>query len=95
MDDTRLDGVLKVGPTAPRTIEFRLQGDAIDLTRYLEPEDAVSEPFVFPTAALRALPARGVLEFAEARLADAEMKRVRIRLLLDETGLRSQAPPPK
>jgi hypothetical protein len=76
----------------PRKISFALAGDQIDLTRYLEPEDVVSDPFIFPTKALKALPARGTLTFATARLADASMKNVRIRLVLDESGVRSEAP---
>ncbi len=90
LDDTRLTGALGFGPTAPRQIDFTLAGDRIDLDRYLEPEDAVSEPFIFPTATLKALPARGVLEFAQATLAGAELERVRIRLILDAAGVRSE-----
>ncbi len=93
LDDTTLSGELKLGPAAPRLIEFALAGDRIDLTRYLEPEDAVTEPFVLPTAALRAIQARGTLSLAEATLAETKMKRVRIQLLLDERGLRSVPPP--
>jgi AsmA protein len=92
LDDTTLSGELTVGAPAPRLIEFTLDGDRIDLARYLEPEDAVSEPFVFPTAALRALRARGTLRLAEATLADTKLKGVRIGLVMDERGARADAP---
>jgi AsmA protein len=92
LDATTLSGELAVGADVPRKISFALAGDQIDLTRYLEPEDVVSDPFVFPTKALKALPARGTLTFATAKLADASMKNVRIRLVLDESGVRSEAP---
>jgi AsmA protein len=94
LDDTRLSGSLGLGPAAPRQIDFTLAGDRIDLDRYLEPEDAVSEPFIFPTATLKALPARGVLEFATATLAGAELEKVRVRLILDEAGARSDTAKP-
>ncbi len=89
LDDSALSGELRVTLANALLTEFLLDGDRITIDRYLPPADAESEPFVLPTATLRALQARGTLAFAEASLADARMKRVRIRLLLDDKGLRT------
>ena len=70
-------------------------GDRLDIARYIPPTDPASEPFVLPTAALRALKFRGVLELEEATYDDIVMKGVTLRLLLDEQGLRSAQPPEK
>jgi hypothetical protein len=50
---------------------------------------------VLPTAALRALKFRGLLELEEATYDDIVMKGVTLRLLLDEQGLRSAPPAEK
>ena len=50
---------------------------------------------MLPTAALKALNFRGVLELEQATLDDIVMKGVTLRLLLDEQGLRSVRKPPR
>ena len=73
--------------------EFALRGDVLDIARYIPPTDPASEPFVLPTAALKALMFRGSVELERATFDDIEMKGVTLRLLLDENGLRSVAKP--
>ena len=92
LDDTTLRGrVTRAAGEAPVT-EFALQGDHMDIGRYLEPDDADTPPFKFPTAALQALRARGTVDLATATLGEAKMKGVTLRLVLDEAGLRNQPP---
>jgi len=50
----------------------------MDLDRYLKPEDAPSEPFVFPVAALKALRAEGTLEIDEGVLGGARLRGIRL-----------------
>jgi AsmA protein len=99
LDDTTLRGrVTRAASTsvdassAAQTTEFALQGDRMDIGRYLEPDDADTPPFKFPTAALQALQARGTIDLATATLGEAKMKGVTLRLVLDESGLRNQPP---
>lgn len=90
LDDTTLRGrVTRAAGEGPVT-EFALQGDHMDIGRYLEPDDADTPPFKFPTAALQALRARGTVDLATATLGEAKMKGVTLRLVLDEAGLRNQ-----
>jgi AsmA protein len=95
LDDTHLDGFFRRAAGDAPVGEFSLRGDALDLARYIPPTDPASEPFVLPTAALRALKFRGELELEQATLDDVVMKGVKLRLLLDEQGLRSQAAGPE
>jgi AsmA protein len=90
LDDTHFSGNLRRGAGVDPLGEFTLRGDALDIARYIPPSDPASEPFVLPTAALKALKFRGSLELEQARLDDIEMKGVTIRLLLDEQGLRQE-----
>ena len=94
LDDTHFSGSFRRGSGADPTGEFALRGDALDIARYIPPPDPASEPFVLPTAALKALKFRGSVELEQARLDDIEMKGVTIRLLLDDQGLRSAQPAP-
>jgi len=94
LDDTKLSGYVRRAAGQDAVGEFGLHGDKLDLARYIPPTDPASEPFVLPTATLRALKFRGVLELEEATLDDVKMKGVRLRLLLDEQGLRSQGAQP-
>jgi hypothetical protein len=95
LDDTKLSGYIN-RPAGENAIgEFGLHGDRLDLARYIPPTDPASEPFVLPTAELRALRFRGLLELEEATLGDVKMKGVTLRLLLDERGLRSQGTEPE
>ena len=75
LDDTRLTGRVT---RDEGVIRFSLQGDRMDLGRYLKPEDVESEPFVFPTAALKALRAEGTLDIDEATLEGVKMRGVRL-----------------
>ena len=93
LDDTHFTGSFRRAAGVDPVGEFTLRGDRLDIARYIPVTDPKSPPFVLPTAALRALRFRGVLELAQATYQDVEMKGVTLRLLLDEQGLRSQAPP--
>jgi AsmA protein len=92
VDDTQFQGFFRRGAGEDALGEFALRGNAIDLSRYIPPSDPNSEPFVMPTAALKALKFRGDLELEQAKLGDVEMKGVALRLLLDDQGLRTASP---
>jgi AsmA protein len=79
LDDTTFAGELTRSPGPAAVWSFTLRGDRIDLGRYVEVEDTSSEPFELPVAALRALPVQGELTFDQARLANAQMKSIRLR----------------
>ena len=70
---------------------FQLLAITLDIARYIPPTDPASEPFVLPTAALKALKFRGEIELEQATYADIVMKGVTLRLLLDEQGLRMRS----
>ena len=76
-----------MGATPLPVWTFNLQGDRIVLDRYTDVEQTDTEPFELPTAALRALRARGVISFSEAQLAEARMKEVHLRLELADGKL--------
>lgn len=90
VDDTRFSGNFQRGAGDDAIGEFKLSGDSLDIARYVPPTDPESEPFVLPTAAIKALRFRGVIELAEAKYDDILMKGVTLRLLLDEGGLRGE-----
>ena len=87
-DDTHFRGNFRRGSGADPVGVFALHGDTLNISRYVPPPDPSSEPFVLPTAALKNLKFRGVLELENATLDDIVMKGVTLRLLLDERGLR-------
>lgn len=87
LDGTNLEGRLQAQLAEPRAAEFALRGDSLDLTRYLEPEDAKGEPFELHAEALRALPVRGELRLERAQLAELRLKGVRLELLLEDGRL--------
>jgi AsmA protein len=89
LDDTHFSGSFSRTAGAEALGEFSLSGSSIDLARYIPPTDPASEPFVLPTAALKALRFRGQIHLEHATLDDIDMKDVKLRLLLDEQGLRS------
>ena len=93
LDDTHFTGSFSRTAGTDALGEFSLSGSTIDLARYIPPPDPNSEPFVLPTAALKALRFRGEVRFAHATLDDIDMKDVTLRLLLDEQGLRSVPKP--
>jgi AsmA protein len=93
LDDTHFSGSFRRTSGENPLGEFSLSGDSIDIGRYIPPPDPNSEPFVLPTAALKALQFRGEIRLAHATLDDIDMKDVTLRLLLDEQGLRSIAGP--
>jgi AsmA protein len=94
LDDTHFTGSFSRTAGDAATGEFSLSGSSIDLARYIPPTDPTSEPFVLPTAALKALQFRGELRLAHATLDDIDMKEVVLRLVLDEQGLRNVAGAP-
>ena len=87
LDDTHLKGDFHRAAGDDPVGNFTLRGDVLNISRYIPPEDPASEPFVLPTAALKALKFRGLLELEQATLDDIVMKGVSLRLLLDEHGL--------
>jgi len=93
LDDTHFSGDFHRGGGEEPLGEFALRGDTLNISRYIPPTDPQSEPFVLPTAMLKALRFRGVFELEQATLDDVVMKGVTLRLLLDEQGLRSPATP--
>jgi AsmA protein len=90
LDDTRFTGKFHRAAGEDPLGEFEFRGDTLNISRYIPPTDPGSEPFVLPTADLRAMKFRGVIELEQAIYDDIEMKGVTLRLLLDEQGLRSQ-----
>jgi len=93
LDDTHFTGNFRRGAGEDPVGDFTLRGDRIDIARYVPPTDPNSTPFVLPTATLKALKFRGVLEIEQATYEETVMKGVTLRLLLDEQGLRTQRPP--
>jgi AsmA protein len=92
VDDTRFTGHFRMNGDESRAGTFELRGDRLDLARYVPPPDPASEPFVLPTATLKALAFSGLVELEEATLEDVTLKGVSLRLLLDEAGLRPVSP---
>jgi AsmA protein len=88
-DDTHFSGSFHRGAGENPVGDFALRGDDLNISRYIPPSDPASEPFILPTAMLKALLFRGVIELEHATLDDIDMKGVTLRLLLDEQGLRS------
>jgi len=95
LDDTRFKGKFHRAAGDNPIGEFTLQGDDLDLSRYIPPTDPASKPFVMPTAMLKSLMFRGSVELEHATLDDIDMKGVTLRLLLDEQGLRSMPKTPE
>jgi hypothetical protein len=93
LDDTHFSGSFSRTAGDDALGEFSLSGSSIDIARYIPPTDPASEPFVLPTAALKALRFRGEIHLEHATLDDIDMKDVKLRLLLDEQGLRSLPKP--
>ena len=89
-DDTHFTGSFLRGAGDNPVGEFALRGDTLNISRYIPPTDPASEPFVLPTAMLKALLFRGTVELERATLDDIDMKGVTLRLLLDDKGLRSE-----
>ena len=94
LDDTHFAGSFSRTAGEDALGEFSLSGNSIDIARYIPPTDPASEPFVLPTAELKALRFRGAIHLEHATLDDIDMKDVTLRLLLDEQGLRSVPKPP-
>lgn len=95
LDDTHFSGSFHRSAGDNPVGEFTLRGDSLNISRYIPPTDPASEPFVLPTAMLKALMFRGSVELERATLDDIDMKGVTLRLLLDEKGLRSQPKAPE
>jgi AsmA protein len=92
LDDTHLKGRLQRAAGENAVGEFTLAGDVLDVARYIPPPDPASEPFTLPTALLKSLRFRGRIDLERATYEDTVMKGVTLRLLLDEQGLRGEAP---
>lgn len=93
LDDTHFTGKFSRGSGENPVGEFAVRGDSLDVARYIPPTDPNSEPFVLPTAALKQLRFRGVVELDAATMDTIVMKGVTLRLLLDEQGLRTEPRP--
>jgi AsmA protein len=93
LDDTHFTGSFVRAPGDEPMGDFTLRGDRLDIARYVPPADPNSPPFVLPTAALKALKFSGEVELEQATYEDTVMKGVKLRLLLDEQGLRSGRAP--
>ncbi|MCP6711671.1 hypothetical protein NL489_30420, partial [Klebsiella pneumoniae] len=52
LDDTNLQGEVRLPALAPPALRFALSADAVDLDRYLEPPEVQGEPFELPVAQL-------------------------------------------
>jgi len=78
LDDTSLNGRVELPSLTPPAIRFELSADEVQVDRYLQPEDAPSEPFALPLAALKSLDAKGVLTIREARMLGAAARELRI-----------------
>lgn len=78
LDDTRVSGRVALPSVSPPAVRFELAADQVAVDRYLSPEDAPSEPFELPLAALKALDAKGTLTIREARMLGAAAKELRI-----------------
>jgi len=74
LDDTHAQGSVTLPRVSPLSLRFDLAADQLDADRYLEPQDAKSQPFELPLAMLKALDAKGVLRVREARVAGAVAK---------------------
>jgi AsmA protein len=92
VDATRFTGRFARTAGADAVGEFTLRGDRLDVGRYIPPPDPKSEPFKLPTAALRALRFRGVLEVEELKYDDILAKGATLRLVLDEQGFHGAKP---
>jgi AsmA protein len=66
VDDTTLDGTVKLPSLRPLVLRFDLGADRVDIDRYLRPDDVPSRPFELPVRALRSLDAKGKLRIAQA-----------------------------
>jgi len=93
LDETHFVGSFSRTAGTDALGEFLLAGTSIDIARYIPPTDPASEPFILPTATLKALRFRGEIRLERATLDDIDMKGVTLRLLLDEQGLRSVTRP--
>ncbi len=76
LDDTHLQGSVTLPRLSPLSLNFDLSADKVDADRYLD--DASTEPFELPLAALKALDAKGTLRIREARVAGAAAKELTI-----------------
>jgi AsmA protein len=78
LDDTRLSGTVSVAQFTPFAMRFDLQGDAVDLDRYLKPADYKGKPFELPLAQLKALNVQGVLRMKSATVMGAKATELRL-----------------
>ncbi len=78
LDATRITGSARAAALQPLSLRFELAADAMDLDRYLAPDDAPGTPLRLPLAQLRALDAKGVFTLRRATLAGATARQMRI-----------------
>ncbi|MEO7773375.1 MAG: AsmA family protein [Steroidobacteraceae bacterium] len=78
LDDTQLAGSASL--IASRMV-IDMQGDGIDLDRYLEPDDAQSKPLELPLAQLKALQVQGEIRLRQASVSGALLQGVRLKLV--------------
>lgn len=87
LDQTKIHGEIDQLMGAEPAWSFNLAGDHIILDHYTDLEDDDDLPFELPVAELKALRARGVLSFRQARIAGAQMKNVRLRFEMEDGKL--------
>ena len=80
IDATRFDGTFARSAGARPRMTFDLHADRMDLGAYADVHSANPAPFQLPVEALRAINAQGQIVFERARLADAQLKRVTLKL---------------
>jgi len=85
LDDTTFGGTLSVPRTAAGFYKFDLAGDAVDLSRYMEPataggggESTESAPVEIPTDLIAPLKARGKFELGTATLGNIVFENLRV-----------------
>jgi AsmA protein len=94
VDDTSFTGTVSVARDAAGTISVDLEGDSIDLTRYMAPatdaEASAGEavPVEIPADLIRAFNLRGTLTLAEARLSGLAFTAIELGVTARDGNLR-------
>jgi AsmA protein len=78
LDDTKFGGTVSVTRFTPFSMRFDLEGDAVNVDRYLEPADYKGKPFELPLAQLQALNVQGVLRMKSATVKGAKATELRV-----------------
>lgn len=97
LDDTSFSGSLSVPRDTSGAYSFDLQGDTLDLARYMEPatdagvvSDDDTVPVEIPVDLIRSLNARGKLQIATVTLGDIVFENIQLGLNSSDGRLRMQ-----